>query len=299
MARGFSRNLADIIYSMDAEEHNDTNPIIQGIVDEVKSSGVSPSLTLSTMLVLDSAAEMFADDLDRTMTFQGREGSIHAEDEILDSLLPYEGDGMRRMMDSILSLIGSEWRFSGFVRRGSDTEADKRDWLDVSVRMTGPGGDSVVPVNIKATHGGTADNLCSWMAYDYAVIGDDSPAKSFNAHARKMKRLGGILDDASENDYFVWTFFKDDRQRLTGGHESGSLLASRPGIDLRFNNAQSLPIQMFHGHDDLPEKLEYMKKPIRERRLALERWMMGNISRVSHSRGDKADGIIRMLDEEP
>lgn len=279
-----------------AEECDESDSNLHDMVDEVKSSGVSPSLTLSTMLVLDAAAETFADDLDRTMTFQGREGSIHAEDEILGRLLPYEGDGMRRMMDSILALVGSEWRFSGFVRRGSDTEADKRDWLDVSVRMTGPSGDAIVPVNIKATHGGTADNLCSWMAYDYAVIGDDSPAKSFNAHARKMRRLGGILDDASENDYLVWTFFKDEGQRLTGKHESGSLLASRPDIDLRFNDAQSLPIQMFHGRDDLPERLEYMKKPIRERRLALERWMMGNISRVSHSRGDKADGIIRMLD---
>ena len=262
------------------------------------NSGVSRSLTMSTMMILDAAADMFADDLDTESVFQGREGSIHAEDEILGRLLPHEGEDMRRKLNAILEDAGSPWRFGGFIHRGSDTEAEKREWIDISVRMIRNNEPVVVPVNIKATKGGTADNLCSWMAYDYAVIGDDSPARTFAAHARKMMKTGGILDDSSENDYLVWTFYKDEDNHLTGEHDSGSLLSSRPDIDIRFNNAQSLPIQMLHTADDNTssmKRIEYMSIPIGERRRALEQWLMGNISRMAHSRGDKADAILDML----
>ena len=235
------------------------------------------TLGFAVMVALNITAKTIIPGIDKRHRFAGRTGSIDAENAIITALHSVDAHNLEASINAVIEKYGNPYRFTEFQYRGSDTESQKRDWTDISIRMSDDiHGMRTFPINIKSTHGDTADNVGGWRAYDYAVTNDLTIVRTYREHVESIVKNKRIISNNGDHDYFLWTFFKNGDDQFNGIFDSGSLLSSIPDGNLRFNAAQSLPLQIIHesndGHNET--QLQYMDTDIAKRRVLLETWLI-------------------------
>lgn len=105
-----------------------------------------------------------------------------------------------------------------------------------------------LPINIKCTMGLSYDNICGWNGLYHAIHGGEMEENE-NKKQNDFYSSGDITGD-EWNDYLFMTFIKDGNGYLTGESYVDSLLSMKPGVSLKFNMSQSLPLQANHSIDN-------------------------------------------------
>lgn len=127
-----------------------------------------------------------------------------------------------------------------------ESEASKRSWADLILHIdyTSTQGDTTslhCPVNIKATWGGTSDNVGGWAALGHIL----SPVNEEPVMTRRavMDLLDtNMWDLHSPHDYYLWVFYKDEHKSFKG--QGSASLLQYPPENFAFNGSQSFPVQV-------------------------------------------------------
>jgi hypothetical protein len=175
--------------------------------------------------------------------FLGREGATYFEKAFLKPILFGDRkaefiDTMNGAADSKLKLVDIVDPEAGYIGQG---DGSNRTFSDIDLILSDKNGNvSSLPVNIKATNGGSADNVGGWAAFEFIMFGNvrSSPSKS-----KTLARITpeSIKATTVSSDYFLWSFLKSGDKPFTSAH-SISLFEYDPTF-FSFNASQSFPLQ--------------------------------------------------------
>jgi hypothetical protein len=175
--------------------------------------------------------------------FLGRDGATYFEKAFLKPILfgerkPEFIENMNSASDSKFQLVDIVDPEADFTGQG---DGSNRTFSDIDLILKDKDGNvSSLPVNIKATNGGSADNVGGWAAFEFIMFGNvrSSPSKS-----KTLARITpeSIKATTVSSDYFLWSFLKGGEKPFHTAH-SVSLFEYDPTF-FSFNASQSFPLQ--------------------------------------------------------
>jgi hypothetical protein len=133
--------------------------------------------------------------------------------------------------------------YTGYIMPEGETEASARSFADLWYKITLTNSDSEVvnlevPVNVKYATGLTADNVCGWKAFEYALFG----SVIHNSREGLEKRLQANELTTFASDYFILSFSHGTQGKAFNGYTLTSLLSVNPET-ITYNKSQSFPVQ--------------------------------------------------------
>lgn len=181
------------------------------------------------------------------------------------------------------------------IEQLSEAEAKDRLWADLMIDATYDGQPVWLPVNLKATkapkttRAGTpgavsAGNLCGWQGLAWALFGDYHVGAGREARPKFFQAVRErLFADARPSDYFVLDFAKgvpsSDDPRLTTGFSHTSVLDATwsPVPVIRFNSAQSVPLQINTSLAAEARRQSGRPRSLLQRRKEFSEWLMTNM----------------------
>lgn len=194
----------------------------------------------AAIVALNAAADVISDGLRADGgTYVGRVASIRAESTIRNLIARHKTD----CISAANKNLSSKWKLNDIDTSVPNDESARRRMDDMSIVMQNTNTQQKVwlPINIKATVGGSSDNVCGWNAFSWCLFRN----KELHTMQNVLTYCAAhqICKDDS-TDYLLWTFYKDDNGKLIGTSYASSLLLDCHANMLQYNDAQSFPVQV-------------------------------------------------------
>lgn len=145
-------------------------------------------------------------------SFSGRNGSTSFEDNFLKPFIrKHKQSILKEVKKALKKAELSHWELFDIVADENTDESGARSMEDVSLILRRPNGLLVEEaINVKATLGGTADNVGGWIALDRALFGNSPDGKYMKQRGTFLKKVSDEPITDSLSDYFLWVFTKLD-----------------------------------------------------------------------------------------
>lgn len=181
----------------------------------VSNDELSDEYYRTVEIVLNTTACCIAEveKFERTVfSFSGRNGSTSFEDDFLKPFIRKHKHLILKKVEKALKEERlSHWELFDIVADENIDESGARSMEDVALVLRRPNGLLVEEaINVKATLGGTADNVGGWISLDRALFGNSPDGKYMKQRGTFLKKVANEPITDSLSDYFLWVFTKLD-----------------------------------------------------------------------------------------
>jgi hypothetical protein len=240
--------------------------------------------------MLDTAGDIIADlpQNKKKANYALRDGSTSFEKQFLKPIL-FNNETKQQIINKI-NENNPEYElvnildFKDSVK--DETDAENRTFADIGLHVRNrKGQEALVAINIKATAGGTSDNVGGWSAFEFMMYGKNQDRATQRSTILERVTENNIRKVNIVSDYFLWSFTKGEKgkNQVFSKSNAVSLLEFDPN-NFTFNANQSFPIQanvsrlvdsrhtLFSGLDKTDE--QKAQSTLASRRVRLAKWIL-------------------------